>query len=124
MAKRMWKASSAKIIRENARIGTQAYRVLMKFGGPSKFHEILIESGSTLSKIRIYKWMYPRARGGGGGIIPVKAYDKIFRAAKYAGILLTSADLDPRANPDATSAHFELYRDRADKGTAHDLENE
>lgn len=89
-----------------------------------KFHEMLIASGGTLSKIRIYKWMYPRAKNGGGGIIPVKAYDKIFRAAKYAGIILTSSDLDPRPNPEGDEVLFRTTRDVKDKGTAHDLENE
>lgn len=71
----------------------------MKFGGPSRFHELTTDIGEKIAKKSVYKWLYPKRKGGTGGLIPTNAWDLIFKVAKYTGVLISSADCDPRCEP-------------------------
>ncbi len=44
---------------------------------------------------RVYRWTYPRDRGGGGGLVPAKHQVTLLRAAAARGILLAPADFFP-----------------------------
>lgn len=70
---------------------TQSERVVAKFGGPLELAGIL-----KCSAARIYKWNYPRSKGGCNGLIPTKAMDAIITLARLHGVLLTDDDLKPR----------------------------
>lgn len=70
-------------------MGSQANRVIKKFGGPYRLAELLDCAPST-----IYRWTYPRPRGT-GGLIPSSMLPEVLLAAELAGIKLTSKDLTP-----------------------------
>ena len=78
--------------------GSQADRVICKFGGPCRLSRIFKAIGRPRSLSSIYLWLYPKSRRGTGGLIPTQAWDDIFRAARYEGIVITPEDLDPRHN--------------------------
>lgn len=88
---------------EDFRPRTQAYRIFLKFGGVVGLFEALnlIEKPRQLQNM--YKWLYPKEKGGSDGIIPSHAMPDILMAARYMGIVLSSEDLDPRAIPIDTS---------------------
>lgn len=69
---------------------TQADRVIEKFEGAPRLAELIGRDDST-----VYRWTYPREKGGTGGVIPGNALVLVIRAAKQEGILLTDADLSP-----------------------------
>lgn len=76
--------------------GCQAQRILLKFGGPYELQRLLRLAGTYRSVPAIYRWMYPKDKGGSGGIIPSSFLVIISDVARLAGIVLTSEDLDPR----------------------------
>jgi hypothetical protein len=45
----------------------------------------------------IYRWNYPREKGGCGGVIPNSAYRAIFKAARLSGVILRAEDFLPKA---------------------------
>lgn len=69
---------------------TQAERVIEKFGGPKNLARIIGRDVAT-----VYKWMYPKTKGGTGGLIPTQALTEVMAAARQQGIFLTTADLFP-----------------------------
>lgn len=75
---------------------TQARRIFDKFGGELRLVSALQAIGKPRNKCSIYKWDYPRHKGGTGGLIPTRAWPDIFAAARHEGILITSEDMDPR----------------------------
>ena len=75
---------------------TQADRVISKFGGPYKLAAALAAVGWKRSPTSIYRWTYAKEKGGTGGCVPVAAMHLVLEAARYEGIFLTAADLDPR----------------------------
>lgn len=128
MAKRVWNLNSTKYIVKNKRLGTQSYRILMKFGGPSNFHTLAREVGEKIDKKSVYRWLYPKLQGGTGGLIPINQWELIFRVAKFTGIFISSSDCDPRSTP---MDELELLRERPrisktenEKILHHDLEKE
>lgn len=80
--------------------GTQAERVIAKFGGPSALLKALTEIGEKISPSAIHRWKRPKEIGGADGLVPNQSMPKIIRAALNAGIHLTSRDLDPRETID------------------------
>lgn len=103
----------ADTVRSRLRPLSQAERVLRKFGGAAcgeeevngrevrggagarRLSEILEIIGYPKTPASIYRWTYPRSRGGTGGLIPTSAWPLIHLAARYAGILITAEDRDP-----------------------------
>jgi hypothetical protein len=81
-------------------IHSQAYRIIDKFGGARKLARSLKAIGRPRNPSVIYKWMYPRNKGGTDGLIPTSAWPDLLLAAKAEGILLEPEDKDPsRTNP-------------------------
>jgi len=76
---------------------TQAERIIDKFGGARELLRCLEE---TFPDIRwhastIYRWTYPRASLGTGGIIPPQSLKYVLKASRHAGLLLTADDIAP-----------------------------
>lgn len=44
---------------------------------------------------RVYRWMYPRDRGGTGGVIPASYAPRLLRYAKANGIDLSAEEFFP-----------------------------
>lgn len=78
---------------------TQAHRVFLKFGGVTNLFDALTAIGEPRQLNAIYKWLYPREKGGSDGLVPTSAMPDVLKAARMFGIVLTSEDLDPRALP-------------------------
>lgn len=74
---------------------TQAARIFARFGGPGNLCRALKEAGAERERSAVYKWSYPKNKGGTGGFVPSSAIEDVKRAARYAGILLTDADWAP-----------------------------
>ena len=75
---------------------TQAERIIKKFGGPGRLASILEQIGRSKHRSSIYKWVYPREKGGTGGLVPTAAWPDVFAAARFEGVLITAEDIDPR----------------------------
>jgi hypothetical protein len=75
---------------------TQAGRIFVKFGGAMRLSEILTQIGRPRAYATVFRWDYPKEKGGTGGIIPGSAWPSIMLAARFEGIFLSSEDLDPR----------------------------
>jgi len=79
--------------------GSQADRIISKFGGPPRLYEALkllaeTEHNPDITRdvATIYRWLYPRSRGGTDGVIPTSAQRDVQRAARLQGILITAED--------------------------------
>lgn len=73
-----------------------ARSVILKFGGAEAGAEV---TGKHLS--RVYRWMYPRDRGGTGGLIPLQDAQKLLAVAATRGVALRPDDFFPRSEPAA-----------------------
>jgi len=69
---------------------TQAQRIFDKFGGARRVADATGHDPSC-----VYRWTYPRNRGGTAGVIPLGALIKVRMAARLEGIVLTDEDLSP-----------------------------
>lgn len=67
---------------------SQAQRVIAKFGGVPA-----LAKAAGLSLNSVYKWTYPKERGGTGGLIPADKLPVVLDAAAAAGIEITVDDL-------------------------------
>lgn len=74
----------------------QATRILAKFGGARRLASALKALGIPRDPATIYKWTYPREKGGTGGLIPTAAWPDVLKAARMEGILISPEDMDPR----------------------------
>jgi hypothetical protein len=81
------------------RIITQAERIFKKFGGASRLALLIKTAGFDINTASVYKWNYPRERGGSDGRIPTANWPMIMKAARLDGIIITSEDIDPRPEP-------------------------
>lgn len=70
------------------------------FGGPARVAEI---TGADLS--RVYRWTYPKSRGGTGGRVPERHEAALLAAAAREGIALTAEDFRPTAAPASAQPH-------------------
>ena len=64
--------------------------VIRKCGGHAQVARWL-----GLSLAQIYRWTYPRERGGTGGLVPARRQGELLAKARAAGIDLTPADFFP-----------------------------
>lgn len=78
---------------------SQADRLIRKFGGARNLMRILKKIGEPLTAATIYRWAYPKEKGGTGGLIPTRTWPTLFRAAKYAGVFISQEETDPRSIP-------------------------
>lgn len=74
----------------------QAERVVQKFGGARQLARILKRVGRPKHPASIFRWTYPREKGGTGGIIPTAAWPDLIHAARIEGVVLTAEDMDVR----------------------------
>lgn len=84
---------------EPPRLRSQAERVIAKFGGPYKLSKAVAALGDpakTLNPATVYRWLYPRNKGGTGGLVPTGSLPLVLEAARFDGIFLSTDDLDPR----------------------------
>lgn len=64
---------------------TPAAKVIGKLGGPQKVARLV-----KINQSNVYRWQYPRERGGTGGTVPSQYQQKLLNYARRHGI-----DLDP-----------------------------
>ena len=80
-------------------IRPQAQVIISKFGGARELARTLKECSDDpndhYSPSTIYRWMYPRSKGGCGGEIPTSALQVILKCARLAGVMLTTAEIYP-----------------------------
>lgn len=76
-----------------------ATKVIEKIGGPKAVADIL---GVDVS--RVYRWTYPKSRGGTGGLIPAKHQSDLLIAARAKGLSLKPSDFFDFAEKDAGEA--------------------
>jgi hypothetical protein len=67
---------------------SQAQAIIRKFGGVPA-----LAKATELSLNSVYKWTYPKERGGTGGLIPTDKLPVVLDAAKARGIEITVDDL-------------------------------
>lgn len=53
-------------------------------------------AGYRINTSTVYKWTYPKSKGGSGGLIPTQSWPAVFDAARRAGLTITPSDIDPR----------------------------
>lgn len=75
---------------------TQAERIFRKFGGARGLMRALKGIGHEWNPSSIYRWNYPREKGGSGGLIPTAAWPALLQAARVEGVHLASEEFDPR----------------------------
>lgn len=68
----------------------QASRIVSKFGGVRRL-AVAIGYEPT----RVYRWTYPRERGGTDGLVPAASVPIVQTAALAHGVVLTEADWAP-----------------------------
>lgn len=76
----------------------QAARIMARFGGPAGLADALNalpDAKYHRERTAVYKWLYPRSRGGSDGLIPHSAYIAVKMAAAMQGIFLTAEDWLP-----------------------------
>lgn len=76
--------------RVEARMSDQASRIAAKFGGVPELAKAIGRRAPS-----VYKWLYPRERGGTGGLIPSSAVPSVLDAADLLGVTLTQKDWTP-----------------------------
>lgn len=101
---------------------TQAERVIAKFGGARRLAEAFKTAGFYKGPASIYKWTYPREKGGTAGVIPTKAWPILHKVARLNGVLITAQDMDVRPmrvpglyNSDARAREQELLAEEKAK---------
>ncbi len=72
-----------------------AYGVIMRFGGPEGKLTVGVETVAAITKRDpswVYRWMYPKERGGTGGLIPSREQKKLFDYAQKKRLPLEPED--------------------------------
>jgi hypothetical protein len=67
---------------------TAAERVIKIFGGATKLARL-----TNIDSSSVYRWNYPKEKGGTDGAIPHANHGKILAAAHRNGIKITRSDL-------------------------------
>lgn len=77
--------------RDRPNQGSQAYRIICRFGGIKELHYALGLINKALHIRSYYRWL-----NRPNGTVPVEMLDHIIYVARFVGVLLTEQDLDPR----------------------------
>lgn len=77
---------------------TQVDRIVSKFGGWKALWNALKTAGFDRDLTALYRWSYPKEKGGAGGVVPTHSMHQILEAARSEGVHLTTEDLDPRSS--------------------------
>lgn len=56
-----------------------------------------------------YRWQYPRAKGGTGGLIPQRHHRALIEFARAQGLVLNAADFLPRCEEEACVPSCSLH---------------
>lgn len=78
--------------------GTQAGKVIARFGTPAALARALTEAGYPTHRATVSRWTYDKAAHGGrgcGGYIPARYWPAIMTAARLHGIMFTPEELMP-----------------------------
>lgn len=75
---------------------SQAERVIARFGNARRLARIMAAAGEPRHYSQIYRWTYPKERGGCDGVVPSSAWRAIRAAARLDGVLLREEDFDAR----------------------------
>ena len=67
-----------------------AHSIVKKLGGAGIVADI-----TGLSRVQIYRWQYPRQKGGTGGTIPYSYVETLLAEAKSKGVALEPSDFFP-----------------------------
>lgn len=94
---------------------SQAERIIERLGGMDHLMELLAYVGHPINLCTLYRWTYPKERGGTGGLIPTHMWPVIFQAARCEGIILGPEDLDPRPMPRKVQKNDRVLRNRIRK---------
>jgi hypothetical protein len=75
-------------------MGSPAENIITKCAAadPEKGGHAVIAAWLKIDVSRVYRWTYPKDRGGTGGIIPAKHQQTLLEKAKAADIRLRPAD--------------------------------
>lgn len=83
-------------------VSKQAENIIARFGNPYKLSKALALAATVYRNPAyyrkpsvVYRWAYPKSRGGCDGAIPSTAIPGIIAAAKLVGIYLTDRELRP-----------------------------
>ena len=68
----------------------QAMKIINRFGNARQLAKLI-----DTDPCNVYRWSYPREKGGTDGLIPTRAMGKVMAAARINGVLLTIEDLTP-----------------------------
>lgn len=68
-----------------------AQNIIEKFGGPHKLAKLL-----KLHVSRVYRWTYPKSRGGTDGVIPSRHQLKILKIGRKNNIKVNPKDFFPK----------------------------
>lgn len=71
-----------------------AENVIRKCGG----HQVVAD-WLGVDVTRVYRWTYPRERGGTGGLVPTKHQSALLERARQEGIPLEPADFFEKPTP-------------------------
>lgn len=78
-------------------VESQAERIIKKFGGVGPLLKALQKIGKPKTRSTVYRWVYPREKGGTGGVIPTSVWPDIFIAARFEGVFLSPEEVDARS---------------------------
>lgn len=67
-----------------------AHRIIERFGGTRRLARLL-----GISAAAVTRWLYPRDRGGCGGLIPSSRILPLLALAECQGVVITEHDLAP-----------------------------
>jgi hypothetical protein len=68
----------------------QSSRIIDKFGGARRLAKLL-----GFEPSRVYKWTYPKEKGGTDGLVPAACIRAIQSLAELEGVVLTESDWAP-----------------------------
>lgn len=77
---------------------SQAARIIAKFGNARGLAAAIARhtSWKSIAPSNVYRWNYPKEKGGTGGIIPTASQPFVIEAARLEGVFITTEDWDPR----------------------------
>lgn len=87
-------------------ISNQAQTVIDLFGGARRLCAALKGVGMERDPSCVYRWNYPKAKGGTGGLIPLKDFHFVLKAAEKQGIKLPRAVVSPFGTEAAKKESF------------------
>ena len=77
---------------------TQADKVISAFGGPK-----VLSSQLRVTIATVYRWQYPRTRGGSDGLVPAYMWPDLLDLADEMGVELTADHFYPAHNRERNS---------------------